>query len=68
MPNGDLSQYVSKYFFDTYAHFLSLTSILNHNARVHYVVGNSTFYGTLLPVETLYAEIMKMVGFENICM
>jgi hypothetical protein len=65
--NGPLlANYVAKYFCDTFAHFKSLVTLLRPGARLHYVVGNSTFYGTLLPVENLYAEIMHMVGLDCI--
>lgn len=65
--NGNkMANYVARYFEDTYQHFLSITKILNPNSRVHYVIGNSTFYGVLVPVEILYKDIMLNVGFENV--
>jgi hypothetical protein len=39
---------------------------LTPGAEVHYVVGNSTFYGVLIPVERLYEEIMQEVGFTDV--
>ncbi len=65
--NGKLlANYVAKYFADMWAHFDSLRSVLNKGAEVHYIVGNSTFYGVLLPVERLYAAMLERLGFENI--
>jgi hypothetical protein len=61
-----LSRYVHKYHEDIFAHLSSLTGLLNEGARVHYIIGNSTFYGTLVKVEDLYADMMKKVGFSNI--
>jgi 16S rRNA G966 N2-methylase RsmD len=61
-----LSRYVHKYHEDIFAHLSSLTDLLNKGARVHYIIGNSTFYGTLVKVEDLYADMMKKVGFSNI--
>lgn len=61
-----LSRYVHKYHEDIFAHLSSLTGLLNDGARVHYIIGNSTFYGTLVNVENLYADMMKKVGFSNI--
>jgi len=61
-----LSRYVHKYHEDIYSHLSSLTGLLNKEARVHYIIGNSTFYGTLVSVEDLYADMMKKVGFSNI--
>lgn len=65
--NGELlANYVRKYFDDIYEHLASLTHVLAKGARVHYIVGNSTFYGVLVPVEALYAEIMKGLGFSDV--
>lgn len=61
-----LSQYVHKYHEDIYDHLFSLSNILNRNARVHYIIGNSTFYGTLVRVEEIYADIMNDIGFRDI--
>ncbi len=61
-----LSCYVHKYHEDIYVHLLSLTGVFNKGARVHYIIGNSTFYGTLVCVEEIYADIMEKVGFSDI--
>jgi len=61
-----LSQYVAKYFEDMFSHLRSLTAIVAPRARVHYIVGNSTFYGVLLPVEQLYADMFAELGFDSI--
>jgi hypothetical protein len=61
-----LANYVAKYFDDMWAHFKGLTAILAPGAEVHYVVGNSTFYGVLLSVEEIYAAMLKSLGFEGV--
>ena len=61
-----LSRYVHKYHEDIYAHLSSLAGVLNKGARVHYIIGNSTFYGTLVSVEDIYADMMERVGFADI--
>ena len=61
-----LAKYVDKYFDDMWAHFRGLTSVLAQGAELHYIVGNSTFYGVLLPVEQLYAEMLRRLGFADI--
>lgn len=61
-----LANYVAKYFDDMWAHFQSLTPVLARGAELHYIVGNSTFYGALLSVELIYAEMLKRLGFEAI--
>ncbi len=61
-----LSQYVAKYFEDAFRHLRSLTQVVAANAQVHYIVGNSTFYDVLLPVEQLYAEMLSRLGFQDV--
>ncbi len=61
-----LANYVAKYFDDMWAHFQGLPSLLNPGAEIHYIVGNSTFYGVLLPTELLYAEMLSALGFQHI--
>ncbi len=65
--NGEiLAKYVAKYFNDIWEHVSSLTSMVKKGTKVHYIVGNSTFYGVLLSVERLYAAMFEGVGFEEI--
>jgi len=61
-----LANYVAKYFDDMWAHFQGLTPILAPGAEVHYIVGNSTFYGTLVSTEQLYAEMLSELGFGSV--
>ena len=61
-----LANYVAKYFDDVWEHFNSLVPKLDVGAELHYIVGNSTFYGVLLSVERLYAAMLENLGFENI--
>jgi hypothetical protein len=61
-----LSSYVSKYFADMWSHFRNITPILTPGAELHYIVGNSTFYGILLPVEEFYAAMLEELGFSRI--
>lgn len=65
--NGMLmSRYVRKYCYDMWHHFSAISECLNSGARVHYIVGNSTFYGVTVPVEELYAKMLSEVGFVNV--
>jgi hypothetical protein len=61
-----LANYVAKYFDDMWAHFRGLTPILADGAELHYIVGNSTFYGTLLLVEQIYAAMLKRLNFTDV--
>lgn len=61
-----LANYVAKYFDDMWAHFQGLVPVLAPAAELHYIVGNSTFYGTVVPTELLYAEMLEALGFSDI--
>jgi hypothetical protein len=65
--NGELlANYVAKYFEDMWQHLRGMRSILGDDAHVHYIVGNSTFYGVLLPVEEFYADMLRELGFADV--
>lgn len=61
-----LANYVAKYCDDMWEHFRSLVRVLNRGCEVHYIVGNSTFYGVLLPTEKIYAKMLERLGFEKV--
>ena len=61
-----LAKYVAKYFNDIWEHVNSLLQVVKKGSELHYIVGNSTFYGVLLSVERLYAAMLEDVGFENV--
>lgn len=61
-----LANYVAKYFDDMWNHFRGLTPVLANAAELHYIVGNSTFYGTLVSTELLYAEMLAELGFSKV--
>jgi hypothetical protein len=61
-----LANYVAKYFDDMWAHFQGLVPVLAPAAELHYIVGNSTFYGAVVSTELLYAEMLEALGFSEI--
>ncbi|HNT76349.1 MAG TPA: DNA adenine methylase [Anaerolineae bacterium] len=61
-----LAKYVQRYFEDIAAHLQSLYPVLASGAQVFYIVGNSRFYDTLVPVEQLYADLLEMNGFAAV--
>ena len=61
-----LANYVATYFEDMWEHFSALAPVLSKGAELHYIVGNSTFYGVLLSVERLYAAMLERLGFEDV--
>ncbi len=61
-----LSIYVNKYFHDIDRHIASIRTSLNDEAEVHYVIGNSTFYGIHVPTPDLYGESLCSYGFTEV--
>ena len=65
--NADtLARYVHKYFVDIHQHFRSAWRALKPGAAATYIVGNSVFYGTLVPTEAWYAELLSATGFGKV--
>lgn len=65
--NGSiLAAYVEKYGEDVAKHVASVGRVLRPGARAHYIVGNSVFYGVLVPIEKVYAALMRRAGFEKV--
>jgi hypothetical protein len=58
-----LANYVHRYFADVLTHLINLNRVLVSGAKIFYVVGNSKFYDTLVPVEQIYASLMQQCGF-----
>jgi hypothetical protein len=60
-----LSRYVQKYFYDMWQHCRSLFDVVERGGRIHYIVGNSKFYDTLVPVERIFASLFLASGFVD---
>ncbi len=60
-----LANYVHRYFADIVKHLQNLYPILSLGARVFYIVGNSRFYDTVVPVEKIYAALLTDCGFVD---
>ncbi len=64
--NGILmANYISRYFEDMWVHLKGLKAVLSPGSKIHYIVGNSTFYNILLPVELLFKDMFLKLGFTN---
>jgi hypothetical protein len=61
-----LSNYIAKYFGDIWRHIEDVRRVLNGHAEIHYIVGNSSFYETHLPVEAIYKDMLEKVGFRHV--
>lgn len=60
-----LSNYVSKYFVDMWQHIKDVFTVMSSGGVVHYIVGNSTFYDVLVPVERLFRDMLLEAGFTD---
>ena len=65
--NGQiLSNYVAKYVEDIWQHLSHVSRIMKSGGEVHYIIGNSIFYGVVVPVETIYKDMLEACGFRNV--
>jgi len=66
-PNARLlSNYVYKYFVDTWHHVQSTTEVMAPGGELVYIVGNSTFFGHVVPTERWYAELLSAAGYVQV--
>ncbi|MGH8894160.1 MAG: DNA methyltransferase [Actinomycetes bacterium] len=64
--NGPLlSAYVHKYFVDMWEHFQAAYKHVKSGGRATYIIGNSTFYGHVVPAEQWYREMLLEAGFHS---
>lgn len=61
-----LSNYVAKYFEDMWRHVRDIANVMSVGGTVHYIIGNSRFYDTVVPVERLFADMLTKAGFEDV--
>ena len=61
-----LANYVHRYFEDMFAHFASMLPLLRRGASAHYIVGNSIFYGHMVPAQDYLAQQMAAVGLSEV--
>lgn len=60
-----LSNYVAKYFEDMWRHLKDVANVMSMRGTVHYIIGNSRFYDTVVPVERLFADMLTEAGFRD---
>ncbi len=61
-----LANYIHRYFEDMLYHLGAMLPLLKSGASVHYIVGNSIFYGHMVPAEDYLAQQMAAVGLCDI--
>ena len=65
--NGPLlAAYVTKYFHDMSAHFAAAFRHVKPGGEAIYIIGNSTFYGHVVPAERWYASLLRAAGFTGV--
>ncbi len=60
-----MSAYVHKYFDDMFSHLASLRNVLKPDARLHYIVGNSSFYSYFVDTDKILSNIFAQLGYKN---
>jgi DNA modification methylase len=61
-----MSIYVHKYFCDMHEHIKRLYSVINKNAQVYYIVGNSSFFNVPVDSAALFQEMFETNGFSTV--
>ena len=65
--NADLlARYVHKYAHDMWRHFRSAAEVVRPGGRLVYIVGNSTFFGEVVPVQDWYAALLAEAGMVDV--
>lgn len=62
---GLMANYVLKYFDDIAVHLRSVYQNMDAHGSIHYIIGNSSFYGNTVPSERVYADLMTRIGFKK---
>lgn len=61
-----MSKYILRYFHDLWLHISSLYPVVRCGGVIHFVVGNSSFYGHLVETEKALAEMFWRAGFADV--
>ncbi len=61
-----MATYVQKYFEDMSQHLVAAQPLIARGGSVHYIVGNSSFYGITVPTEELLARELAELGFRHV--
>ena len=61
-----LATYVTKYFHDMAVHFTAAFEHVRSGGTASYIIGNSTFYGHVVPAERWYARLLSAAGFASV--
>lgn len=64
--SGVMALYVHKFFHDMHLHLTSVQRVLSPNAKVTYIVGNSSFYGCVVDTPGLLEISLRALGFKDV--
>lgn len=65
-PNSKvLSKYILKYFHDMRLHFEGVKQCAQKKIDIHYIIGNSSFYGKMVDTPGLFIDILTSLGFDD---
>ena len=62
---GLMANYVLKYFDDMALHMRSAYHTIKEGGTVHYIAGNSSFYGNIVATDDIYQYILNKIGFRH---
>ncbi len=60
-----MATYVLKYFYDMHLHLSSLPNVLEPGSELHYIVGNSSFFGNMVDTPAILTASMQALGYED---
>jgi SAM-dependent methyltransferase len=60
-----LGRYIRKFFIDLTQHVRALARVVSDGGQVHYIVGNSKFFDTMVPMEQILAATFDAYGFTS---
>jgi hypothetical protein len=61
-----LAHYVHKYFEDMWSHVRAAHGSVRSGGRATYIIGNSTFYGHVVPAQDWLAILLRQAGFASV--
>jgi SAM-dependent methyltransferase len=60
-----LGRYIRRFFVDLTQHVRALSRVVGAGGEVHYIVGNSKFFDTMVPMEQILAATFDTHGFAS---
>lgn len=61
-----ITRYLIRYSYDILAHLQSMRQCLHPGARLHYIIGNASYYGSGFDSDALFCELLAVSGYSEI--